>query len=314
MPNIAHQQRIYASTRKLQLHREYDDLKKQLDYYNSELAVSAACEQIALEAALSAVTLGAAGVIGRRLASAAIRSESIIVNGRAARTLGVLATRSPGVTATAYEAGGLARRLQITRVACMTLGRLSAALLQQPVRMVIGQDFTWQGLAVGLLTAVGVPGPGTDGWVKATSSGAIASWQGANVILGTLAKGLPAYSRTNLSQSRDYLALVNTGVDVPSTIQAKSDELSKATVDYAKETEGPLGRDTASRVQSQDFSGKVPFLARHLSNAPQHVRNYTSRLTAISAQYQLWSGVYQNLVTLERATMTAKNALPVTKH
>lgn len=307
MPGLAHQQRLFAANRKNQLHAEYENIKRDLDRYNSELAASAVCEQIALEAALSAVTMGAAGAIGRRLASAAVRSESLIAKGRGAKTIAAIASRTPGVT---VAEAGVIRRLQATRAACMTLGRLIAGAIQLGARSAAGQDITWQSLAVGLLTAIGIPGPARAGCISATSSGAIVSWQGANVALGTLAKSLPAYRNAELWRSKECMALVESGVNLPVALQEKADELSKATVDYALETEGPLRSGTEAKVLRQDFSGKVPFLARHFSNASNHVRNYTARLTAISAQYQLWQGVYQNLVHVDRATMTARGMLP----
>ena len=303
----AHEQRKYAANRQGQCLRDFKHWESELEDYNFMLALSSACQQIALECALSAVTLGAAGAIGRKLASIAIKSESIVVNGRGAKVLATLARRT---STTLTNSPIYAQRIRNARNASMTMGRLCSALLQQPVRWALGQELSMKGLAAGLLTAIGIPGLQKSGLFSWTGSGSCGSWQGANVAFGCLAKGFAQYTKESCSQNREYLALVEGGVKFPLLLERRSCDIAQSTVQYAIDAEGPLARTTEAKVRTQDFSGKVPFLARHFSNASDHVRNFTAKITAASAQHQLWSNVYQSLMVLDRATHAAQQVLP----
>lgn len=304
-----HNDRKYASSRIIAIDKDFRYYENELKDYNNKLAWSSACQQLALEAGLTAVTMGVGGAIGRRLASAAVRSESIIIQGRGARTLATLAKASPGVSATSWEAGGLALRLQTTRAACMTLGRLIAAFIQIGGRQVAGQDVTWRTFALGLITAIGIPGPSQAGKVSWTSSGAMNSWQGLNVVAGNAAKAYNQYQAETLAKDKSFLMLVEKKVNFESMINKRADELSKLTIDQAKAHETKLGKAIEEKVRKQNFSSQVPFLARHFSDAPKHVRNYTARLSALSGQYQMWRRVYNGLVYLDHGSKQAKKLL-----
>lgn len=298
-------ERMFAAERKRALLHEIELYEKELKLIQRDLSWSAVFQRIGFEAALAAVTIGVAGAIGRSLA-ARQGSRIAALSARSARAgAAVQGLATVGRAGTIVSA---ATPMVTAELACATLGRMMASILQQPVRMAVG-DFSYKGMALGLLTSVvGVPGPARSGFIRVTSSGAWNSYQGAVLSTTILWKSWNELSQGRAKLDREFLELVEGNTNqISKAIDETAAEAGKALHAHALKNERQIGQSAERRARSASYADQVPVLARVFTDSEAHLRNLSAAAANASIRWELWSGAYHAYMTMERAALEAKS-------
>ncbi|NNF39631.1 MAG: hypothetical protein HKN71_13250 [Gemmatimonadetes bacterium] len=286
--------------------------KKNIEHVEFHLSLSAALQQLAVEAILQAVTMGAArmisaGIMNTRLATPLLcaaeggGASSAAVRGLAARTL---------------PRGAAATSDVVAHAAASTLGRLGAAILMASTRGIVsGQLKDDQGrFCMGLLACVAgsLARPAALAQVRAlpTSMPGIAGQQGRFVALNlarfeaqALTRAEPGAVSGSLAGTIDqpaFDAMIaalhaadRQGRQVTDHVDRVTASFAAAVAKVASHQEKAIGDDAARRAQATDSSARVPFLARHFSGIEPKLHAVVADYASACARWELWRGVLQ---------------------
>jgi hypothetical protein len=302
--------RLTAAARLESCAIEAERHKKNLDHIEDWLTVSAAFQQLAVEATLTAVTMGGARVISagiiRFAGTGMVRAAE---GGAGSRTaLRALASRSlPSGAASSHH-------FVVAKAAAGTLGRLGAGLLMSGARGVISGQAKDEpgrfcsGLLAGVAGSLLRPASAVRGAIIPASMPGLCGEQSALAVrdlrrfvdraLRRAEPGALAGSITGEIDQRAFDAMIRAVLDADlhgRDLTWEVDRLTAASTqgiaEFANQQEKVIGNQASALARGFDRSREVPFLARRMSNITADLADVAADYASACARWNLWRAV-----------------------